>query len=237
MKKFIYPIIAIFIIILWIAIYKFNFTNNDIYVEYNGEMMKQDDYKSLEEHCKMMPEMKWCEWFDFAIVANTGGHTMDHAWMITDEISFLSEMIPHHQEAIDTSSSLLIQTQNTWLKLILVNIMSWQANEIKIMKERLSNNYTWSNYKAMYMPMMRDTKNINDVKILEKMYMEDMITHHQWAVDMANKLLTIMREQDPLIKLNETWMRQRELLKSFAQNIIDAQTKEISEFQELLKNY
>jgi uncharacterized protein (DUF305 family) len=83
---------------------------------------------------------------------------MNHSDMVTDEISFLSEMIPHHQEAIDTSASLLTQTQNTGLKLILVNIMSGQASEIKMMKNRLSENYSGSDYKSMYMPMMRDTK-------------------------------------------------------------------------------
>jgi uncharacterized protein (DUF305 family) len=237
MKKNLWIVLGLVILIIIAAgIYKFNFTNDDIYVEYNGEMMKIDDYNALEEHCKMMPDMAWCEWFDFAIV-DTGTHTMDHAAMVTDEISFLSEMIPHHQEAIDTSATLLTQTQNTGLKLILVNIMSGQSSEIKMMKNRLSDNYSGSEYKPMYMPMMRDTKWITDVLVLEKMYMEDMIVHHQWAVDMATKLLTLMKEQDPLIKLTEEIMAQRQVLKDFAQNIIDAQTKEIAQFQELLKSY
>lgn len=236
MRKVIWWVVILGLLIIMAGIYKFNFTNDDIYVEYQGQMMKINDYKALEEHCKMMPDMAWCEWFDFAVV-DTGTHTMDHAAMVTDEISFLSEMIPHHQEAIDTSSMLLTQTQNTGLKLILVNIMSGQAGEIKMMEKRLSDNYSGSDYKAMYMPMMRDTKWITDILVLEKMYMEDMIAHHQWAVDMANKLLSIMTQQDPLIRLTEEWMKQRNALKAFAQDIIDAQTKEITQFQELLKNY
>ena len=134
---------------------------------------------AMKEHCKSMPEMPGCEQFNLSGSVTTGAHTMDHASMVTDEISFLSEMIPHHQEAIDTSAHLLTQTSNTGLKLILINIMSGQANEIKMMKGRLSDNYSGVDYKAMYMPMMRDTKNITDMKVLEKMYMEDMITHHQ----------------------------------------------------------
>jgi len=224
-------------LIVIVAIYKFNFTNDDVYVEYNGEMMKTDDYNALETHCKMMPDMAWCEGFNFDTVISTGTHTMDHAAMVTDEISFLSEMIPHHQEAIDTSATLLTQTQNTALKVILVNIMSGQANEINMMKNRLSDNYSGSDYKPMYMPMMRDTSSISAITTLEKMYMEDMIVHHQWAVDMANKLLSIMKQQDQLIKLTEEGMKQRQALKDFAQGIIDAQTKEIAQFQELLKNY
>jgi uncharacterized protein (DUF305 family) len=67
---------------------------------------------------------------------------MDHGAMVTDEVSFLSEMIPHHQEAIDTSATLLSQTQNTGLKIMLVNIMSGQASEVKMMKKQLSDSYS-----------------------------------------------------------------------------------------------
>lgn len=235
MKKVVWLVSILWLLIIIAGIYRFNFLNDDIYVEHNGVMMKIDDFKSLEEHCKSMPEMTWCEWFNFSVPTHTGLHSMNHSDMVTDEISFLSEMIPHHQEAIDTSASLLTQTQNTGLKLILVNIMSGQASEIKMMKNRLSENYSGSDYKSMYMPMMRDTKWITDVSTLEKMYMEDMIVHHQGAVDMATKILTIINQQDPLIRLTEEAMKQREALKLFAQAIIDAQTKEIIQFQELLK--
>lgn len=175
---------------------------------------------------------------DMSVLSWTIEHTgmiMNHADLVTDEVSFLSEMIPHHQEAIDTSAHLLTQTANTGLKLILVNIMSGQANEIKMMKKRLSDSYSGVDYNVQYMPMMRDTNNITDTKVLEKMYMEDMIVHHQWAIDMANKLLTIMKEQDPLVKLSAEGMAQRQTLKAFAQDIIDTQTREITQFQELLQ--
>jgi len=49
---------------------------------------------------------------------------MNHADMVSDELSFISEMIPHHQEAVDTSSALLLKTQNAQLKNILQNIIS-----------------------------------------------------------------------------------------------------------------
>lgn len=38
---------------------------------------------------------------------------INHADLITGEISFLAEMIPHHQEAIDMSANLITQTQST----------------------------------------------------------------------------------------------------------------------------
>ncbi len=236
MKKIIWGMVIVWILIIIAGIYKFNFTNNDIYVEHNGKMMKIDEFKALEEHCKSMPEMSGCEGFDFADIT-TGNHTMDHAAMVTDEISFISEMIPHHQEAIDTSAYLLTKTQNNDLKSILINIMSGQNQEIIMMKKRISDFYTGSEYKPMYMPMMRDTSTISSITTIEKIYMEDMIKHHQWAIDMAKKILSIMSEQDPLIKLTEAWMKHRNDVKTFAQAIIDAQSNEIIAFQTLLEKY
>lgn len=104
---------------------------------------------------------------------------MNHADMVSDELSFISEMIPHHQEAVDTSSALLIKTQNPQLKTILENIIKGQTKEITMMKGRLSDYHAGSDYKATYMPMMRDTSTISAITTLEKMYMEDMIIHHQ----------------------------------------------------------
>lgn len=194
----------------------------------------EDTMTATAEHCAMMPDMEGCEEFT---TTNSESHTMDHAAMVTDEISFLSEMIPHHQEAIDTSASLLTKTQNNDLKNILINIMSGQNQEIIMMKKRLADFYTGSEYKPMYMPMMRDTSTISSITTIEKMYMEDMITHHQWAIDMAKKILNIMSEQDPLIKLTEAWMKHRNDVKAFAQAIIDAQSNEIIAFQTLLEKY
>lgn len=54
---------------------------------------------------------------------------------------------------------------------------------------------------------------------------------------MSIKLLSILAQQDPLITMTKEAAQQRELLKLFAQNIIDTQTKEIAEFQKLLQEY
>lgn len=239
MKNFLRAILVI-ALVLWAGIYKFNFTNDDIYVEHNGMMMKYDDVEKMKEHCAMMPTMKWCEEFvmTWDSIASPTWHTMmNHADMVSDELSFISEMIPHHQEAVDTSSALLLKTQNPQLKDMLQNIISWQDQEIRMMKWRLLDYYSGSEYKAMYMPMMRDTSTISAITTLEKMYMEDMIIHHQWAVDMARKILDIMEKQDPVIRLTEAGMKHRNEVKAFAHAIIDAQTKEITQFQEMLKAY
>ena len=46
-----------------------------------------------------------------------------------------------------------------------------------------------------------------------------------------------MSQQDPLIRLTQEGIKQREVLKTFAKNIIDKQTEEINTFKLLLKNY
>jgi len=219
---------------IWLGIYKFNFTNDDIYIEHNGVSMKYNDFKELEKHCKSMPDMTWCESF---APSQTWNHFMNHADIVSDELSFISEMIPHHQEAVDTSSILLTKTQNSQLKIILQAIISWQNQEIVVMKKRLSDFYSGSTYQTTYMPMMRDVSTISAITTLEGVYIEDMILHHQGAIDMATKLLHIMEQQDPLIKLTAEAHEHREIIKKFAQDIVTTQSEEIIQFQELLKNY
>lgn len=60
-------------------------------------------------------------------------------------------------------------------------------------------------------------------KDLEKAFLTEMIPHHQGAVDMAKMLLASTSTP--------------ENLRNFAQQIIDAQTKEIGQMNEWLKSY
>ena len=85
--------------------------------------------------------------------------------------------------------------------------------------------------------MMRNTDTITDVDTLKKMYAEDMILHHQGAIDMSNKLLELMTEEDKVIRVTEEGMKFRNEIKAFAQNVIDAQTKEIAELTQILESY
>lgn len=60
-------------------------------------------------------------------------------------------------------------------------------------------------------------------KDLEKAFLQEMVPHHQGAVDMAKMLLASTSTP--------------ENLRTFAQQIIDAQTKEIGQMNEWLKSY
>lgn len=194
-----------------------------------------------EEHCRMMPTMTGCEIYDLDNKDSTMSG-MDHAAMITGIESYLYEMIPHHQEAVDSSQvlidkTLLLGDELDPLQTIAQNIISGQMLEIDQIKTWLSDQYSGSNYKAHYMPMMRTTDNITDIPMLKKIYAEDMIIHHQGAIDMSNKLLALMVEEDKFIRVTEEGMKWRNEIKAFAQNVIDAQTEEIKQLQEILMSY
>jgi uncharacterized protein (DUF305 family) len=105
---------------------------------------------------------------------------------------------------------------------ILNGIVKGQAKEITMMKKRLSDYYPWSDYKPIYMKMMRDVSSIHDVSVLEKTYITDMIAHHQWAVDMATKVLTLDSKPE---------------IARFARQIIADQNNEIQAFKRLLAKY
>jgi uncharacterized protein (DUF305 family) len=111
--------------------------------------------------------------------------------VITDEASFLKEMIPHHQEAVDTARLLLETTQNPQLKDLATSILQEQQAEIAMMNQRLQDRYPEKgNEPALYKPMMRDLSSITGSQrdIFRAL---DMMTHHEGAITMAQKILTI----------------------------------------------
>ena len=199
--------------------------------------------KASAEHCAMMPNMAGCEQFTTTGHTQTNwtwknNHYMNHADMVNSEFDFIYLMIPHHQEAVDTSKSLNSITQNTELKMLTQNIINGQSQEISLMKWWLQKFYPDTVYEGMwYMPMMRDTMSISAITTKEKIWIEDMIAHHQWAVDMATKILAIMKQQDPLIRLSAESNAHREEVRKFAQAVIGVQTKEINQMTTMLQSY
>ncbi len=162
---------------------------------------------------------------------------MDHADMVTSEFDFISLMIPHHQEAVDTSREINKNTTNEKLKKLTQDIVDAQNKEIAMMQWWLTTWYSGQTYTGMpYMPMMRPGMMVVwSTDIAEQMYLEDMIVHHQWAIDMAVKLLQIMDAQDPTIRVTAEWWAYRQSLREFANAIITTQGQEIEQMKEMLK--
>jgi uncharacterized protein (DUF305 family) len=149
-----------------------------------------------------------------------GGNSMAHNIEITDEKVFIREMIPHHQEAMDTSKVVLAQTQDPELKKFTQDVIDAQTREVTQMKGWLKD---WFNEEyagnSKYMPMMGDLSKFEG-KALDKMYVEGMIRHHQGAIDMAQKVLTL---------------NPRPEIKKMADDIISVQQTEVTTLQQWLK--
>jgi uncharacterized protein (DUF305 family) len=130
---------------------------------------------------------------------------------VKDDQSFLEEMIPHHQEAVETSKVVLNSTKDAELKSFVQNVIIDQEREINQMKtwykDWFNKDYTIN---TDYEPMMTEMNNKTGTD-LDKAYIRGMIMHHQGAIEMANKIKT---------------MTQRQELITLANNIISSQTKE-----------
>ncbi len=138
---------------------------------------------------------------------------------INGDQSFLEEMIPHHQEAVDSSVKLLTTTANPELKTLAQNVIKAQTQEITDMKSWYK---TWFNqdYKASssYMNMMDGitTKVGGD---LDKAYITGMISHHKGAIEMAKAIQKTTKR----VELNK-----------FSEGIISTQSIEVESLKKLL---
>lgn len=128
-------------------------------------------------------------------------HLQEHADMVTDEFSFLSLMIPHHQEAIETARVVVSEAENEEVIFIAEDIITAQEEEIALMEEWLATWYPERSYDDHgYMPMMRDLDEVSGME-LERQWLEDMIMHHLGAVVMSEKLLTLDDIRDEVREL------------------------------------
>lgn len=109
-------------------------------------------------------------------------HENMHHPEITSEETFLAEMIPHHKEAIETSKYMLENSNNLEIKNLAERIIIAQEDEIVLMRNLLENVDT--GYKATYINMMRPLNNYEGLE-LDRVFLEDMIHHHEMAIIMA----------------------------------------------------
>jgi uncharacterized protein (DUF305 family) len=160
------------------------------------------------------------------------GNTQQSPMKNTDSIDahFIEQMIPHHEDAITMAKIAKTKSQRPEIQQLSQDIITSQGQEINQMKdwykswfgkEVPSNQDTMShhgmtdNSSKMHMGMMgndMDMTRLESAENFDKVFLEDMIVHHQMAVMMANMLK------------NSTF---RPEMKSIADNIIRVQTEEI----------
>lgn len=87
-------------------------------------------------------------------------------------------MIPHHQEAVDTSMIIVEKTENKKLKAIAQGIIDAQKQEITQLNGWFKSWYPTSTLKGEHSAMMRDLTKLSGHE-LDDAYMEDMVKHHE----------------------------------------------------------
>ncbi len=137
---------------------------------------------------------------------------------ITSEYEFIREMIPHHQEAVDTAKLTLQTTQNPQLKELLENVVRAQEAEITMMEGWLATWYPQQSTKSSYQPMMGDLSALSGTA-RDTAFLQGMIMHHEMAVSMASDVLQL----EP-----------RSEVKALALNIVATQNEEIGRMKSML---
>ncbi len=145
---------------------------------------------------------------------------MAHMGAASEE-EFIVNMLPHHQEAIDTAKIIIATTENAELKQIAQAIIDDQSTEIITMRWWLANWYPNTTLKTEYMSMMRDLTKLS-VHERDDAFMDDMIKHHEWAVHMAEEVLGVSQRPE-IVKM--------------ANDIIRTQNAEIATFKKILGNH
>ena len=157
----------------------------------------------------------------------------------TIDAHFIEQMIPHHEDAITMAKLAQQKATHPEIKTLAQNIIDSQSKEIDQMKNwykswfgkevptgiQTMNQHGMMGGSSMHMGMMGDETDVTRLEQaadFDKAFIEQMIPHHQMAVMMATMLK------------NST---SRPEMKELAQNIIDAQTKEINNMRGWYKTW
>ncbi|MGL5721826.1 MAG: DUF305 domain-containing protein [Brevinema sp.] len=148
------------------------------------------------------------------------------------DISFLQNMIPHHQGAIDSSKIVLNSTRSTQISNIAQRIIKAQEAEIKAFNNLIMILQTEKpvmadatikafdkDAKKMMSGMMKAMGRVKNTGDVDRDFLAGMVAHHQGAVDASKQVLTV--STDPRIR-------------KIAETIIADQETEIAEFQKIL---
>ncbi len=106
---------------------------------------------------------------------------------LTSELDFLIQMVPHHQEAVDTAQLIASSTTDSKLKLFAEEIVTAQRVEIVQMNAWIDAWYPGQRYPHSYEPMMPALERL-DGAARDRAFLLSMIEHHQAAVSMAQEV-------------------------------------------------
>jgi uncharacterized protein (DUF305 family) len=167
-----------------------------------------------------------------------GDHTKTDEPVITgqpagfnaDDVAFATNMIPHHQQAVDLSAMVPDRSTNAELIALAQQISSAQQPEINVMKVFLvqwnENPDTNSGHSGHGSPMqgmvdeatMTKLESLNGAEF-DKLWLESMISHHQGAIEMAKAEVANGDNVDA---------------KALAKNIVTTQEAEMGQMKQML---
>lgn len=149
----------------------------------------------------------------------------DHAGMtyVPDEATFISGMIPHHQEAVDSANELLAITERPEVRALGEDIVRVQTEEIEQLEAWLAEWYPEQPPYDAYVPMMRGLAGLAPADA-DVTFVEDMIAHHEMAIAMAAAYLALPEPR-------------RAEVEAVAQAIVDTQGDEIAMMHEWLEEW
>ena len=156
----------------------------------------------------------------FGVTSVMAGGPRQRGMMMHDvrsEYDFLVEMIPHHQEAVDTSLAAAARTERAEFREFASGIATAQAAEIAMMESWLAEWYPRRSGEGNYRPMMRPVEGLSPDRA-DRAFLEDMIMHHRMAIMMAQSLLSRGATERP------------EMI-AFARQVIEDQNAEIEQME------
>ncbi len=136
------------------------------------------------------------------------------------DLAFASEMIPHHTSAIAMAKIAQQRTSRSEIRTLAGNIVSSQGTEIKTLQtgkaalEKAKVTKGDMGIAAHEMGMDMDEASLKTANPFDRAFIDMMVPHHQGAIRMAR--VELAKGANPT-------------LKRLAQQIIDAQAKEIGE--------
>jgi uncharacterized protein (DUF305 family) len=111
------------------------------------------------------------------------------AMTVASEFDYLTQMIPHHVEAIQVATVLQARSPRTEMREFAATIIATQRAEVRQMEAWLADWYPGRETNVAYRPMMRDLSGLTGDDV-DRTFLEDMIPHHMMAVMMSQQLIT-----------------------------------------------
>lgn len=151
------------------------------------------------------------------------GHDMSSMSLTVDsEAAFITGMIPHHQEAVESARAVLETTERPEVRELARNVIATQTEEIATLESWLTQWYPDA-AEADYTPMMDDPAGLNPDEA-DRAFLKGMIMHHQGAINMAQSYL------------NADFEKQAEVV-GMAEAIVKVQDGEVEQMQSWLNEW